>query len=101
MANTLVLILRSDQQDYLRTAVVSEVADKLDVPQVLLIINKILPEFDPEMLKKKVEDAYQRSVIGLLPVTTEIMRLGSQGIFCLQYPEPPVSQEFYQITSQL
>lgn len=101
ISNTLVLILRPDQQDYLGTAVVLEVAENLDVPQILLVINKILPEFNSEDLQKKAEDAYQRSVAGLLPVTTEIMRLGSQGIFCLQYPDHPVSDEFHQITSQL
>jgi septum site-determining protein MinD len=100
ISNTLVLILRPDQQDYLGTAIVLEVADNLDVPQILLVINKILPEFDPEQLKQKAETAYERSVAGLLPIATEIMRLGSQGIFCLQYPDHPVSHEFRQIVNQ-
>lgn len=101
ISNTLILILRPDQQDYLGTAVVLEVADNLDVPQILLVINKILPEFDPELLKKKAEDTYQRPVAGLLPLSTEMMRLGSQGIFCLEYPDHPVSKEFQRIANQI
>jgi MinD-like ATPase involved in chromosome partitioning or flagellar assembly len=101
ISNTLILILRPDQQDYLGTAVVLEVAENLDVPQILLVVNKILPEFDPELLRKKVEDAYQRPVAGLLSLATEMMRLGSQGIFCLQYPEHSVSQSFQEIARQI
>jgi len=101
ISDTLVLILRPDQQDYLGTAVVLEVADNLDVPQILLVINKILPDFDPKLLKKKAEDTYQRPVTGLLPVVTEMMRLGSQGVFCLQYSDHPISQEFQQIAIQV
>lgn len=101
ISDTLVLILRPDQQDYLGTAVVLEVAANLDVPQIFLVINKILPDFDLEELKQKAEDTYQRSVAGLLPVSTEMMRLGSQGIFCLKYDDHPVSHEFQQIVSLL
>ncbi|XGV98302.1 MAG: MinD/ParA family protein [Leptolyngbya sp. BL-A-14] len=101
ISNILVLILRPDQQDYLGTAVVLEIADNLDVPHTLLVINKILPEFEPDLLKKKAEDAYQRSVAGLIPLATEMMRLGSQGIFCLQYPDHPASQEFQHIANQI
>ncbi len=99
ISDILILILRPDQQDYLGTAVVLEVAANLDVPQIFLVINKILPDFDIEELKKKAEDTYQRSVAGLLPVATEMMRLGSQGVFCLKYADHPVSQEFQQIVS--
>jgi septum site-determining protein MinD len=101
ISNTLILILRPDQQDYLGTAVVLEVADNLDVPQILLVVNKILPELDLDALRKKAEDAYERPVAGLLPLTIEMMRLGSQGIFCLQYPDHPVSQEFKNIVAQV
>jgi septum site-determining protein MinD len=101
ISNTLVLILRPDQQDYLGTAIVLEVADNLNVPRILLVVNKILPEFDTDILSQKVENAYQRTVAGLLPLATEMMRLGSQGIFCLQYPEHVVSQQFKQIAQQI
>jgi septum site-determining protein MinD len=101
ISNVLVLILRPDQQDYLGTAVVLDVANSLDVPQILLVINKILPEFDSQVLRQKAEDAYQRSVAGLLPLAPDMMRLGSQGIFCLQYPDHPVSQEFQHIANQV
>lgn len=78
-----------------------EVADNLDVPQVLLVINKILPEFDLDALRKKAEDTYQKPVAGRLPFSSEMMRLGSQGIFCLQYPEHPVSEEFQRIVAHV
>jgi septum site-determining protein MinD len=101
ISDTLVLILRPDQQDYLGTAVVLDIAANLDVPQIVLVINKILPDFDLEALKQKAEETYQRPVVGMLPLATELMRLGSQGIFCLTYADHPISQEFQQIVSMV
>lgn len=101
ISNTLILILRPDQQDYLGTAVVLDVAESLDAPRILLVINKILPELEPEALRKNAEEAYQKTVAGLLPLATEMMRLGSQGIFCLHYPDHPVAQEIQRLAKQV
>ncbi len=101
ISNTLVLILRPDQQDYLGTAVVLEVAENLEVPQIVLVVNKVLPEFDLNALRKKVEETYQKTVAGILPLSNEMMRLESQGIFCLRYPEHQLTKEFNKIISHI
>ena len=43
ISDLLVMILRPDRQDFQGTAVTVEVARKLDVPELLLVINKALP----------------------------------------------------------
>jgi MinD-like ATPase involved in chromosome partitioning or flagellar assembly len=101
ISNTLILILRPDQQDFLGTAVVLEVAENLDVPQMLLIVNKVLPDVDPVSLSQKVQSVYNKPVVGLLPLATDMMRLGSQGIFCLKYPDHPIAQEYKQIVTHI
>lgn len=101
ISNTLVLILRPDQQDYLGTAVVLEVAENLEVSQILLVVNKALPEFDFVALRKKVEETYNKTVAGILPLSNEMLRLGSQGLFCLRYPELDLTAEVKKIVSHI
>lgn len=101
ISHTVVLILRPDQQDYLGTAVVVEVAEHLEVPQMFLVVNKALPEFDLNALRQKVEETYQKTVAGVLPLSNEMMRLGSQGLFCLRYPEHELTAEINKIVSHI
>jgi MinD-like ATPase involved in chromosome partitioning or flagellar assembly len=101
ISHTVVLILRPDQQDYLGTGVVIEVAEHLEVPQMLLVVNKALPEFDLNALRQKVEETYQKKVAGVLPLSNEMMRLGSQGLFCLRYPEHELTAEINKIVAHI
>jgi MinD-like ATPase involved in chromosome partitioning or flagellar assembly len=101
ISNTLILILRPDQQDYLGTAVVLEVAEHLEVPQMLLVVNKVLPELDFNALQQKVEETYQKTVAGILPLSNDMLRLGSQGLFCLRHPEHELTAELKKIVSHI
>lgn len=101
LSNTLVVILRPDQQDYLGTAVIVEVAKELEVPNMVLVVNKALPEFDFTLLKEKVKETYQLPVAGVLPLSTEMLRLGSQGLFCLRHPDHPLTQELQKIVRHI
>jgi MinD-like ATPase involved in chromosome partitioning or flagellar assembly len=101
LSSTLVIILRPDQQDYLGTAVIVEVAKELEVPQMLLVVNKALPDFDFTLLKEKVHETYQLPVGGIFPLSTEMLRLGSQGLFCLKHPDHPFSQELRHVAAYL
>jgi MinD-like ATPase involved in chromosome partitioning or flagellar assembly len=101
ISHVLLLILRPDKQDYQGTAVTVDVARHLNVRNMRLILNKVLSSMDPAALRQKVEDAYQVPVAGIFPLTEDIIQLASNGIFCLQYPDHPVSQEFAQVAQAL
>jgi septum site-determining protein MinD len=101
VSDSLVLILRPDQQDYLGTAVVVEVAENLDVPELFLVVNKVLSEVNTDALKQKVEATYHKPVAGILPLSTDMLRLGSQGLFCLVYPEHELTLEYQRIAQQI
>ncbi|MDJ0599808.1 MAG: MinD/ParA family protein [Crocosphaera sp.] len=101
LSSALVIILRPDQQDYLGTAVIVEVARELEVPKMLLVVNKALPDIDFGILKDKVHETYQLPVAGILPLSTEMLRLGSQGLFCLQHPDHPLTKEVQRIVSHI
>ena len=100
-SDTLVLILRPDQQDFQGTAVTVEVARKLKLKKLLLVVNKALPKLDFESLRQQVQEAYNAPVAGILPVSEEMIELGSAGLFSLKYPEHPFSQGVREIAAQI
>jgi MinD-like ATPase involved in chromosome partitioning or flagellar assembly len=101
LSDIFVLILRPDHQDYQGTAVAVDVARKLGVPKMLLVVNKALPSLDFTELRHRVQNTYETPVAGILPVSEEMFALGSQGIFSLHHPEHAWTQEVNMIVKQI
>ena len=55
ISNVLVIIMRPDQQDYQGTAVTVDVAKKLDVPKLFILVNKAPSNLDFEEVRARVE----------------------------------------------
>ncbi len=70
ISDALVLIMRPDQQDYLGTAVSVEVARKLDVPKLLLVVNNVAGSFTLADFKKRVEQTYNCDVTAVILTPT-------------------------------
>lgn len=100
-SDIVLLILRPDQQDFQGTAVTVDVARKLRVSNLLLMINKVLKEYDFEDLRQKVEQTYKAPVVGILPESEDMLRLASSNIFYLNYPQHPVSQAVEKIAKKI
>jgi MinD-like ATPase involved in chromosome partitioning or flagellar assembly len=77
-----------------------EVARKLDVPQMVLMVNKV-----PEMLmgdvKKNVEATYDCEVAAVIPHSDDLMILASSGIFSSKYPDHPVTKIYRQLADRI
>jgi len=101
ISDVLLIILRPDQQDYQGTGVTVDVARKLDVPKMFLVVNKVLTSFDFTEVKKKVEETYGCEVAAVLPQSDEMMVLASAGIFVLHYPDHPITAILKQAVSKL
>ena len=91
IADLLLIVLRPDNQDFQGTAVTVDVARKLQVSKMALLINKALPEMSAQDLQRQVEEIYQVPVLGVLPLAIEVAQMASQGVFCLHYPQHPIS----------
>lgn len=100
ISDILLIILRPDQQDFQGTKVTVDVARRLRVPEIRLVLNKIPQPATPE-LKKQVEDTYNCSVVAMLPLATEVAQNASSGIFTLRFPEHPFTQEVRGIVQLL
>ncbi len=101
ISDALIIILRPDQQDYQGTGVTVEVARKLTVPQMLLVVNKVPTTFDFDEVKARVEQIYECDVAAVLPHSDEMMALASAGVFVLHYPNHQVSSELRQVAAKL
>lgn len=101
ISDILVLLLRPDQQDFQGTAVTVEVARRLRVSKLFLVVNKVLSKLDATSLRQQVQQAYNAPVAGILPVSEEMIELGSANIFSLMYPEHAYSRGVREIAAQI
>jgi MinD-like ATPase involved in chromosome partitioning or flagellar assembly len=92
ISDILILILRPDRQDFQGTAVTVEVARKLEVPKMLLLINKALPALDFDALRQQVEKTYNAPVAGIMPLSEEMIQMASSDLFCIRFPDHPLSK---------
>jgi MinD-like ATPase involved in chromosome partitioning or flagellar assembly len=97
ISDVLFIILRPDQQDFQGTAVTVDVARKLEVPALYLIINKALSSYDFDDLRSQIESAYDSPVAAIIPLSEDVARMQSSDIFSLRFPDHPVSQEIRQV----
>lgn len=101
ISDVLVVILRPDNQDFQGTAVTLDVAHKLEVPKVLLVVNKALSSLNFADLKEQMETIYNVPVAGILPLSEDMVQLASKGIFCLHHSNHPITQAIAEITEQI
>ncbi|MDX1947051.1 MAG: MinD/ParA family protein [Pirellulaceae bacterium] len=101
VSDALVLIVRPDQQDFQGTAVAVELARKLEVPRMMLILNKVAPGTDPIALREQVEDMYQAEVVAVLPLSTEMVQMASSDLFCNRYPTHPLTKQLEIVANRI
>lgn len=101
ISDALVVVLRPDQQDYQGTGVTVEVARRLDVPRLMLVVNKVPEAFDLAQVRQRVEQAYGCEVAAIMPHSDEVMVLASGGIFALRHPDHPFSRQLDILAERL
>ena len=86
-SDILIIILRPDNQDLQGTSVTIDIARSLDVPHLLLMVNKALPKYNPAQLKKDIETQFNAEVAGVLPLSFDMAENASSDLFSLRYPD--------------
>jgi len=99
ICDLLVLILCPDRKFYQGTAVTVDVARRLEVPDIFLVINKALKLYDWSELRQQAETTYRCPVASILPLSEDVARLASAGVFSLHYPEHPFTQGIGEIVA--
>ncbi len=101
ISDSLAVVMRPDSQDFQGTGVTVEVARKLDVPHMVLVVNKVPPIFSEDEVRERVEQTYNCRVAAVMPHSDEMMTLASEGIFVLRYPDHSITQKFKVLTAAL
>lgn len=98
ISDIVLLILRPDQQDFQGTAVTVDVAQGLEVPHMFLVVNKVLSKYDPDQVSRDVAERYETPVAGVLPLSEDMVEMGSADIFSLMFPDHVFSRSLSKIT---
>ena len=101
LSDIVLIILRPDHQDFQGTAVTVDVARKLKVPKLFLMINKALTQYNFDQLRKQVEKVYELPVVGIIPESPIMLKFASRGIFSLKYPNHAVTQVLEKVAQQI
>jgi septum site-determining protein MinD len=101
ISDVLLLILRPDSQDYQGTSVTVEVARKLDVPKMFLMVNKVPEKFDPVDVRQRVEKTYNCEVAAVIPHSDDLMTLASSGVFSMRYPDHPLAAIYRSLVDRV
>ena len=101
ISDVLLLILRPDRQDFQGTAVTVDVARKLGVPTLYLIVNKVPSGVDLDDLRSQMTAAYAAETAAILPLSEEVVQNASAGLFSLTTPDHPWSEQIRLIAARL
>lgn len=101
LSDVLLLVLRPDQQDFQGTAVTVEIARRLEVPNMLLLLNKMPSMMDAAAVRQQVESTYRVPLGACLPMDEDIAMNASSRPFVLAHPDHSWSQQVRQLAQLL
>jgi MinD-like ATPase involved in chromosome partitioning or flagellar assembly len=88
LAELLIVILALHPEDYQGTAVLIDVARRIDVPEIAVVVNFVPDEYDREVLRREIATNYGCEVAAILPREEAILPLG---LIAARLPGHPVS----------
>jgi septum site-determining protein MinD len=102
ISDILLIILRPDNQDFQGTAVTVDIARSLDVTNLLLMVNKAVPnKYDYMDLKEQIEGAYHAPLTGILPLSFDMADNASRDLFSLRFPDHEWSRELRKVAAAI
>ena len=101
VSNTLILVLHPDPQDFQGTAVTVDVARKLMVPSIQLVLNDSSEALNAEEVSQQLEENYHCGGGFVLSHTEELLALASSQPFVLVYPEHPLTARIKELAQRL
>ena len=101
VSNTLILVLHPDPQDFQGTAVTVDVARKLMVPSIQLVLNDSSEALNAEEVSQQLEENYHCGGGFVLSHTEELLALASSRPFVLVYPDDPLTARIKELARQI
>lgn len=101
MSDQLIIMMRTDKHDYQGTAVTLDVARKLEVPDISIVVNLVPEHFDLAEVAREAEHTYQCPIAAVLPFSEEVTTQPDSSVFALNQPHHPVTALFQQVAARL
>lgn len=101
MSDTLLIVLRLDQQDYQGTAVTIDVAHQFKITDLSLLANLVPESFQPETVATQLEQTYHCPVSAVVPSCEELLAQSSSNLFVLEHARHPITTLLTQIAVRL
>jgi len=101
LSDVLLLVLRPDQQDFQGTAVTVDIARRLEVPSLILAINKVPMLMVHDDVRDQVQTAYDAPVGAVLPLNEEMAMNASRNLFVISHPDHLWSQQLRALAARV
>jgi len=101
ISHALVIIMRPDKQDYEGTGITVELSRQLEVPRMVIVVNKAPLILESEAIRVNVEKTYGCEVLAVIPHSDEMMNLASEAIFVEEYPDHPITTLYKDIAIRI
>lgn len=101
LADTVVVVMRPDQQDHDGTAIVLDVAAGLEVPTIRLVVNQVPVALDTEQVRRAAATAFGRRVTAVLHRDDRIALLRSQGLVAREMPDHAFTGGLHDVLREL
>jgi MinD-like ATPase involved in chromosome partitioning or flagellar assembly len=101
ICDTVIVLVRPDDQDQQGAAVLVQIAKRIGVPSVAFVPNMFGGRREAADITQRIQTEFGVPVVGVLPWCKELMDLGSRAIFAAQYPRHPFTKALEHISQQL
>jgi len=78
-----------------------DVARKLGVPALFLVINKVPSNVDTDDLRDQMTQVYGADVAAILPLAEEVVQNASEGLFSLTSPDHAWSAQIREAAARV
>lgn len=100
-AQTALLVLALDKQQYQAAAATVAVVDHLPVSRRRLAVNLASPSLDYDNIHAQVTQGFGWEVSAIVPYCDELLALGSASLFVMRYPDHPVTAIYRRLALDL
>lgn len=100
LCQSLILVMRLEQQEYQGTGVMVDVARKLEIGRVQVFANQVPPIYFPPQIEEQIKTAYHCPLLMSAPHSEELIEMTGKDVLVLRHPQNPISLRFGQVATQ-
>lgn len=101
LSDVLLVVLRPDRHDFQGTAVSVDVARKLGVPKLMLVLNNAPESLDDTQAGEELAGCYECEVGAILPNSEQLLALASSRLMVLEHPDSEYTRRLHQLAARL